>query len=285
MEKAFSLDRSDARILMELDQLRKKLQKPHEERLAFLREYPGLVASRDDLALEEITLLNMTGQYGEAMAKLGSRIFHPWEGGEGKVPAQYQYARVELAKQAMAEGRCEEAVRLLEECLIYPHNLGEGKLQGAQEQDFHYFLGCAHEAAGNHAAAVEMWEKAAQGKLEPAPALYYNDAKPEKIFYQGLALKALGRDAEAEARFRALKDYGVRHIDDEITMDYFAVSLPDLLIWDEDLQVKNRVHCLFMLALGEFGLGETEAARGHLREAMSADINHQGIKASSSIIL
>ena len=83
----------------------------------------------------------------------------------------------------------------------------------------------------------------------------------------------------------ALKDYGVRHIDDEITMDYFAVSLPDLLIWDEDLQVKNRVHCLFMLALGEFGLGETEAARGHLREAMSADINHQGIKASSSIIL
>ena len=77
----------------------------------------------------------------------------------------------------------------------------------------------------------------------------------------------------------------MRHIDDEITMDYFAVSLPDLLIWDEDLQVKNRVHCLFMLALGEFGLGETEAARGHLREAMSADINHQGIKASSSIIL
>lgn len=285
MEKAFSLDRSDARILMELDQLRKKLQKPHEERLAFLREYPGLVASRDDLALEEITLLNMTGQYGEAMAKLDSRIFHPWEGGEGKVPAQYQYARVELAKLAIAEGRCEEAIRLLEECLIYPHNLGEGKLQGAQEQDFHYFLGCAHEAAGNHAAAVEMWEKAAQGKLEPAPALYYNDAKPEKIFYQGLALKALGRDAEAEARFRALKDYGVRHIDDEITMDYFAVSLPDLLIWDEDLQVKNRVHCLFMLALGEFGLGETEAARGHLREAMSADINHQGIKASSSIIL
>ena len=285
MEKAFSLDRSDARILMELDQLHKKLQRPHSERLAFIRQYQDLVDSRDDLTLEEITLLNLTGQYREAMSKLDSRIFHPWEGGEGKVPAQYQYARVELAKQAIREGRADEAIELLEECLVYPHNLGEGKLKGAQEQDFYYFLGQAHELKGDHAKAVEMWEKAAVGKQEPAAALYYNDAKPEKIFYQGLALKALGRDDEAASRFSSLKQYGTGHMNDLVTMDYFAVSLPDLLIWDEDLQLKNRIHCLFMLALGEYGLGETGPAAGHLREAMSLDINHQGIRESSSIIL
>lgn len=285
MEKAFSLDSGDARILMELDQLRKKLQRPHEERLAFLRKYPELVAARDDLALEEITLLNMTGRYREAMAALDARIFHPWEGGEGKVPAQYQYARVEQAKLEIAAGRYDEAVRLLEECLIYPHNLGEGKLQGAQEQDFHYFLGCACEAAGNRQKAVEMWKLASAGNQEPAAALYYNDAKPEKIFYQGLALKALGRNEEAAERFASLKSYGEAHIDDKVTMDYFAVSLPDLLIWDEDLQARNRVHCLFMKALGEFGLGETGGARKHLREVMAADINHQGAREASTIIL
>lgn len=285
MEKAFSLDRSDARILMELDQLYKKLQHPHAERLAFLQQHQDLVDSRDDLTLEEITLLNMTGQYREAMRKLDARIFHPWEGGEGKVPAQYQYARVELAKQAILEGRADEAIELLEECLVYPHNLGEGKLKGAQEQDFLYFLGQAYELKGNHSKAVEMWEKAAVGNQEPAAALYYNDAKPEKIFYQGLALKALGRDNEAAARFSSLKSYGTAHMDDIITMDYFAVSLPDLLIWDEDLQLKNRIHCLFMLSLGEYGLGETGQAASHLREAMSLDINHQGIRESSSIIL
>ena len=285
MEKAFSLDTGDARILMELDQLRKKLQQSHAGRLAFLQQHPELVASRDDLALEEITLLNMTGRYREAMARLDARIFHPWEGGEGKVPAQYQYARVEQAKLEIAAGRYDEAVRLLEECLTYPHNLGEGKLQGAQEQDFHYFLGCAYEAAGNRPKAVEMWELASRGNHEPAAALYYNDAKPEKIFYQGLALKALGRNEEAAGKFASLKSYGEAHLDDNVTMDYFAVSLPDLLIWDDDLQARNRIHCLFMTALGEFGLGESGEARKHLREVMAADINHQGAREASTIIL
>ena len=35
------------------------------------------------------------------------------------------------------------------------------------------------------------------GPVEPAAALYYNDAKPDKIFYQGLALLRLGRTDEA----------------------------------------------------------------------------------------
>ena len=35
MEKAFSLDTSDARVLMELDQLYKRLNRSHTERLGF----------------------------------------------------------------------------------------------------------------------------------------------------------------------------------------------------------------------------------------------------------
>ena len=31
--------------------------------------------------------------------------------------------------------------------------------------------------------------------------MYYNDAKPDKIFYQGLALLKLGRKDEANGRF------------------------------------------------------------------------------------
>lgn len=261
MEKAFALDTTDSRILMELDQLYKKLQLPYEERLAFLASYPGLIAQRDDLVLEEITLLNMTGQHEEAKRKLDSHIFHPWEGGEGKVPAQYQLARTSLAGKAILEGRCDEAVQLLEECLVYPHNLGEGKLHGAQEQDFYFLLGCAYEKDGRHDKAVEMWEKGAVGKQKPVAAMYYNDAKPEKIFYQGLCLKFLGRTEEAEQRFRELINYGEEHISDEITMDYFAVSLPDLLIWDEDLTKRNVAHCTLMKELGEKGL----AADSYLR--------------------
>ena len=154
MERAFRLDTTDARILMELDQLYKRVRRPHKERLAFLRQYPDLIEQRDDLVLEEITLLNQTGEYEKAKALLDAHSFHPWEGGEGKVPAQYQLARVELAKQALTAGNNQEAIALLEECLEYPHHLGEGKLYGAQENDFYYFLGCAYENLNRKDEAV-----------------------------------------------------------------------------------------------------------------------------------
>ena len=172
MERAFRLDTTDARILMELDQLYKRVRRPHKERLAFLRQYPDLIEQRDDLVLEEITLLNQTGEYEKAKALLDAHSFHPWEGGEGKVPAQYQLARVELAKQALTAGNNQEAIALLEECLEYPHHLGEGKLYGAQENDFYYFLGCAYENLNRKDEAVRYWEQATVGPTEPAAAMY-----------------------------------------------------------------------------------------------------------------
>lgn len=286
MERAFQLDTSDSRILMELDQLYKVTGKPHAERLAFLEQYPTLIAERDDLLLEQITLLNQLGRYDEAMPLLDGHIFHPWEGGEGKVPAQYQYARVEKAKEMLntPDSASEKAIALLEECLIYPHHLGEGKLHGAQENDFYYFLGCAYEKLGDTDRARECWEKATYGPTEPAAAMYYNDAKPEKIFYQGLALQKLGRTDEANGRFYKLVNYGKQHIFEPQVMDYFAVSLPDLQIWDGDLNEKNRIHCLFMLALGYTGLGETEKGKRYLHEVEQLDINHQGIMALKNLL-
>lgn len=284
MEKAFRLDETDARILMELDQLYKRVHRPHTERLAFLQRYPELIAQRDDLVLEEITLLNQTGEYEKAKTLLDAHIFHPWEGGEGKVPAQYQFARVELAKKALKAGRNEEAVRLLEECLVYPHHLGEGKLHGAQENDFYYFLGCAYEAMKQHDKACECWEKATFGPTEPAAALYYNDAKPDKIFYQGLALLKLGRTDEARGRFHKLTSYGEKHLFDKVKLDYFAVSLPDLLIWEDDLDLRNIIHCKYMMALGYYGLEAKEKSLKLLEEIMKLDINHQGIQAFESLV-
>ena len=284
MERAFSLDENDERILMELDQLRKRLHHSHQERLTFLQKYPELIQRRDDLALEEITLLNQTGRYEKAMQKLDAHIFHPWEGGEGKVSAQYQICRVELAKQALTRRDFEGAVRLLSECLDYPHHLGEGKLYGAQENDFHYLLGLAYEGMGDMETARKYWEEATKGPQEPAAAMYYNDAKPDKIFYQGLALYKLGREGEAHGRFYRLINYGKQHIFEKQIMDYFAVSLPDLLIWEDSLDTKNLIHCKYMLALGYLGLGDNEHAQKYLAEVEALDNNHQGIQQLRTLI-
>lgn len=283
MEKAFALDETDSRVLMELDQLYKKLQRPHAERLAFLQKYPELIARRDDLVLEEITLLNQVGRYAEAKTKLDAHQFHPWEGGEGKVPAQYQFSRVEMAKEAIKAGKFDEAIPLLEECLVYPHNLGEGKLYGAQENDFYYLLGICYRATGNEEKARECFEQATLGPTEPAAAMYYNDAKPDKIFYAGLAFRALGDEKKARSYFNRLVDYGKQHLHENVVMDYFAVSLPDLQVWDGSLDEMNRIHCLYMLALGFAGLGDKAHSDRYLAEATAMNINHQGIQSFKTL--
>ncbi len=284
MEKAFHLDETDSRMLMELDQLYKRLHKPHQARLDFLQKYPKLIEKRDDLVLEEITLLNQLGHYEEAKTKLDAHQFHPWEGGEGKVSSQYQICRVEQAKQAIAAKEYEKAVQLLNECLDYPPHLGEGKLYGAQENDFYYLQGVAYEALGQKEKAVVCWQEATKGPQEPAAAMYYNDAKPDKIFYQGLALRKLGREDEAHGRFFKLINYGKQHIYDKVVMDYFAVSLPDLLIWEDSLDTKNLIHCKYMLALGYYGMGEKEKAQQYLSEVENLDNNHQGIQQLRTLI-
>ena len=259
MQTAFSLDKSDARIFMEYDQLRKRLQHPHTERLQMLQQYPELVAQRDDLLLEFITLLNLTHQYEKAKDTLDAHKFHPWEGGEGKVPEQYIFSRIGLALSTMPL----DGAHSLSQCLTYPPHLGEGKLYGAQENDIYYLLG--------------EYEKGTKGPKVPAAALYYNDAKPDKIFYAALCHQKLGNHAEADELFNRLVTFGKEHLNDHVRMDYFAVSLPDLQIWEADLDQKNRVHCNFMMALGYTGLGNTTLAQHHLREALKEDINHIAI--------
>ena len=80
--------------------------------------------------------------------------------------------------------------------------MGEGKLHGAQENDFHFWLGCSFEGLGEIEKAKEYWDMAKDGNTEPVAAIFYNDQKPDKIFYQGLALLKLGRVDEANSHFR-----------------------------------------------------------------------------------
>jgi tetratricopeptide (TPR) repeat protein len=262
LEKAFELDSTDARLLMELDQLYKKINIPVEKRLNLLEKYIGLTNSRDDLYLERIALYNLTGDFEKAKELIENRQFHPWEGGEGKVPFQYLTCYTELAKKYINLKNFKEAIELLKQAKTYPHNLGEGKLAGTVENDIDYWLGSAYQGLGDDEQANRYYEKASKGLSDPSPAIFYNDQQPDKIFYQGLALQKLGRQEEANQRFKNLLEYGKKHMDDQVKLDYFAISLPDLLIWEEDLNIINKIHCNYLIGLGQLGMGnDTEAAK------------------------
>lgn len=98
IEKAFALDETDARILMELDQLYKKLGRDHAGRLALLEKYIDLTDSRDDLSIERITLYNQLGRYEEARKLIAARKFHPGRAVKEKSPDNMYFAGLNWLK-------------------------------------------------------------------------------------------------------------------------------------------------------------------------------------------
>ncbi|MGZ3756757.1 MAG: DUF5107 domain-containing protein [Mucilaginibacter sp.] len=283
-EKAFQLDKSDARILMELDQLYKRLNYSSEVRLIHLEENKLTALNRDDLYLEIASLYNFIGQSNTAYQMLSERKFHPWEGGEGKVSGQYVYSLTEMAKADILSHQYEAAITKLEKTKSYPHNLGEGKLYGTQENDIFYWLGCAYDGLNQYEKAQFYWDKATKGLSEPSAAMFYNDQQPDKIFYQGLAWNKLGNNDLAEAIFRNLVDYGNTHENDSIKIDYFAVSLPDLLIFEDDLTKRNYIHCKYISALGWLGLKCFEEAERDFAIVLREDAQHFGAKTHLNLL-
>lgn len=275
-EKAFALDTTDARVLMELDQLYKRLNYPSATRLKFLEDYPEVAVQRDDVYLERVTLYNLLGRYDTALNLLTQRQFHPWEGGEGKASGQYVFSLMQLAKQQIEESNFDEAIANLTRAKSYPHNLGEGKLFGTQENDIDYWLGCAFEGLGRAEEAKASFIASTVGLDEPSAAVFYNDQQPDKIFYQGLSWIKLGDKERAKSIFSKLLAYGKAHENDEVKIDYFAVSLPNLLIFDDDLNLRNVCHTSFLQGLGLLGLDELDAAKEMFTKVLLMDATHAG---------
>ena len=275
MERAWALAPADARVFLELDQLYKKLEAPVEERLARYESNRDVFMKRDDLKIEYATLLNLLGRCQEAYSFIMANRFHPWEGGEGKVTTQYTTALVELAREAMAAGRWEQAEDYLLRTVSYPENLGEGKLEGTKDNHVNYYLGLVKEHQGDRPGAEACFTRASVGTDEPAGMMYYNDQPADMIYFQGKALEKLGRPVAAKARFNKLLDYGERHMFDHVRVSYFAVSLPDFLIFDDDLDKKNQAHCNYLIGLARLGYGQTRDAAEAFDEAVRLEPTHQ----------
>ena len=59
----------------------------------------------------------------------------------------------------------------------------------------------------------------------------------------------------------------------EPKIDYFATSLPNLLLFNDDLVKRNRVDALFLSALARMGLATREELT-ELEQLLAEDPNH-----------
>jgi tetratricopeptide (TPR) repeat protein len=261
---ALKANRDDARLLYEADQLRKRTGAHASQRMATFESQLHLVGQRDDLTVEFITLLNQTGRAEQALELLQSRRFNPWEGGEGLVSRQYVCAHIVLGRSLLESGNPQKALTHFSAAREYPQNLGEGKHLLTRETHLDYFAGLALSLMGREDEASQCWTRATD---DDSPITWLT-------YYRATSLEALGRKQEAASLLNQMRDFAQKQMEAEVKIDYFATSLPNLLLFEDDLQKRNQVDCLFLLSLSELGLRNHERAIELLNQVVSLDCNH-----------
>ncbi len=243
-----------------------------KKRLRELRQHAELVAKRDDLSVELAALLNQTGEHVEALEVLCGRKFQPWEGGEGLALGQYVRSRLALGRAALAKGEAPSAVGHFRAALDAPPTLGEAKHLLANQSDVHYWLGCALWATGDETPARKHWRTAAtfKGDFQEMRTRRFS----EKTYESALAWQRLGRKAKADALLKKLLAYARKLEKAPAKIDYFATSLPTMLLFDDDLAERQKTEALFLQAQARLGLGEKTKARRLLREVLQRNPSH-----------
>ncbi len=267
--KAMELDPGDARLVVEADQLAKKQNRPPEERLAFLSTHRELVLQRDDATVELAALLNLTGQHRQALDLLLSRRFHPWEGGEGTVLRQYTAARIALGREALERGDAAAAHREFLLATDTPESLGEAYHPLQAKADVNYWIGSSLRKLGRVSEADAAFEASASEDGDFTNMAV--SAHSPLSYFRGLSLKALGRNEDGDEVFRDMIDHARAMLAEPAKIDYFATSLPNLLVFDEDLQARRDAGAQLLIALACHGLGRLDQAAAAIDKVLAFD--------------
>jgi tetratricopeptide (TPR) repeat protein len=271
-DKALAANPKDARLLYERDQLWKRIGVPAPKRLRELERRRDLVDLRDDLTIELASLDNQTGNHQAALELLTRRHFQPWEGGEGAALGQFVRTHLSLGRIALNQRDADAAIEHFQRALVVPHNLGEAKHLLANQSDIHYWLGVALEAAGRDDEARSHWKTAAEfkGDFQNMSVRVFS----EMTYYSALSLRRLGRKRDADKLLRQLLTHAKSLFDAQVEIDYFATSLPTMLLFEDDLKHRQQTASLFIQAQARAGLGEKGKARTLLKQVLTRDPNH-----------
>jgi tetratricopeptide (TPR) repeat protein len=232
--RALEFAPDDARLRFEVDQLAKRLGTPAADRLHWLETRVDLVTERDDLLVEFADLLTLAERPAEAKRLLESRPLQPWEGGEGLAIAAHERACLAASVLAISRDDAELAVELARAALAPPASLGEARHELDSLARVWLGLGNALAAAGAETEARDAWTRAIRDVAGPyGPAERPADTATFAVLE---AARRLG-DSQTVDWARGSMDAWATRLETTIaTIDYFATSLPALLLFIDDPQ-------------------------------------------------
>ena len=122
-----------------------------------------------NLALLHVTALLHLGGYQEAIELLASTHVLPSENAR-ESHRLYELAHVGAALEELDDGNHEAAREYLEDGLLWPESLGQGRPYDPDERLIRFLLGVAAHTAGDLAAAAEAFEAVGETMTDPMEA-------------------------------------------------------------------------------------------------------------------
>jgi hypothetical protein len=161
-----------------------------------------------------------------------------------------------------------------DEGLHPPSSLGEARHPLASVAPLALARGDALSALGRSLQAEQAWEGAAGsgGDFLAMSPQDHSEATASRI----VALRRLGRLDAAARLHEELREFCERLEAEPGEVDYFATSLPAVLLFDEDPQQVRARRVTYLQAQVDVLAGDVESARRRLAGLLATDPAHSG---------
>ena len=217
-----------------------------------------------------VELLNLSGNYDEAIDFLDTHHFRTWEGGR-ETYWHYVDSHTLKAKELIERKEYQKAIAHLERAMEYPENLEVGKpTHDEKNAMIFYFMGEAYSQMGNNKKAKEAYLKSATAKN--GRGMY------DLLFYQARSNEKLGNSEKAKTILTNLI---------ESARLQRSKGTDNTLVAVEEASATNNKkisNSYFLEALGYMGLGNNEEAQKLLKKAIKVYKNHLWAKQMIDIL-
>ena len=254
LTKAIALNNSYPLWYDELSQYYDESDQDYTNMLTLLRN--NLEVVKKDIAAPKsyVKLLNLNGEYDEAINFMENYHFRTWEGGR-ETYWNYVDAHTLKARQLIENKQYEEAINELKKALLYPENLEVGKpLHDEKNAMIYYFMGEAYAKKGDNEQAKDHYQKSVASENGPGMT--------DLLYFKGKSYDKLGQPDKAKQLFENLITKGKELSEGD--SDNISIGVAQATLGNS----KTISYAYYLEALGNLGLNNKDKAN-KLLEASS----------------
>lgn len=215
MEQAAACNKDNPRLLFEVDALNEMNKVSAQKKYEFFRERAAIAKKRSESLLRYATRAVEFGKYDEAINIITNNTLRESEGAR-EMQTAYLNAYTLRGLESLKNGKYDKALKDIETAQAYPiSQTGRGRVA-----QYDYLIGLIYKKTGKKAMADDLFKKAIEVSLGSGRG----STDREYMYYQGMAMKELGRTEDAKKLFQSMLDATQNRGGDETFFTQFGAG-------------------------------------------------------------